>query len=125
MQKGELRKAEEEVELLEAASPNESNTILQRGCLSALKGDRAGAERAIGTLSRKFKTGARLDSDIGYIKFFLGDIDGFFAGMFRAVESHVFNPLDYRYSPLFENARKDPRYREVLLKNGLDPEIKE
>jgi TolB-like protein/tetratricopeptide (TPR) repeat protein len=125
MQKGDLHNAEEEVKALEAAAPDESHTILQRGCLSALKGDSKAAEATIETLRRKFKQGARIDNDIGYIRFFLGDLDAYFAAMFRAVETHIFNPLDFRYSPLFERARRDPRYREVLTKNRLDPDVKE
>jgi len=125
MQKRDLRSAEEEVKALEAAAPDDSKTILQRGCLSALKEDTKAAEEAIETLRRKFRQGARTDSDIGYIRFFLGDLDAYFAAMFRAVESHVFNPLDFRYSPLFGRARSDPRYREVLLKNGLDSDVEE
>ncbi len=61
----------------------------------------------------------------GFIRYFLGDMDAFFAAMFRDVENHALNPLMLRYSPLLEKARQDPRYREVMTKGGLDPELKE
>ncbi|MDG6934664.1 MAG: hypothetical protein JRN68_08190 [Nitrososphaerota archaeon] len=125
LSKGNLVSAEEKLEQIEALAPGEFNTIFSRGELCALKGDRAGAQEVIELLEGKFRGGGSTDRSIGYIKYFLGDLDGFFAAMFRAVDEHVLDPLQMRYSPLFERARKDPRFQELLKKNGLDPDIKE
>jgi len=55
----------------------------------------------------------------------LHDTDAFFAAMFRAVENHALNPLMLRYSASIEKAWQDPRYREVMTKDGLVPDLKE
>lgn len=123
--KHDVEKAEEQVRSLETMVPADTSTILSRACLLALKGDTKGAEKSIERLRREFPGSETLERSIGYVRYCLGDFDGFFAAMFRAVENHVFDPVQLRYSPLFEDARQDPRYREVLIKTGLDPEVKE
>ena len=124
--KNNVNRAEEQVELLESLAPADSSTILYRGLLLAMKGDAKGAEKIIEKLQREFQGGEKiLERNIGYIRFVLGDMDAFFSAMFHAVENHVFDPAQIRYSPLFQRAREDPRYRELLLKNGLDPDLRE
>ncbi len=123
--KREYEKAEEKVRSLEMRSPEDILTIALRGYLEALKGNREGAERVVETLHSKYGTGVGANQLTGFIRYFLGDMDAFFAAMFRDVENHALNPLTLRYSPLFEKARQDPRYREVMIKGGLDPDLKE
>src|SRR5579875_508098 len=117
--------ADREIRLLEALAPDEAATIVERGISLAARGDSGGASNLIEKLEKRFKGGPGTDRNIGYIKYFLGDMDAFFAAMFRSVEEHVFNPIKIRYSPLFEKARQDARYSQLLRKNGLDPELKE
>lgn len=117
--------AEGEIKELHEMAPSETTTIVCEGMLSALRGNLQEAQMAISTLERRFKGGAVTERNIGYIRYCLGDMDAYFAAMLRAVDDHVFDPDRYRYSPLFERARNDPRYPEVLRRNGLDPEIKE
>jgi hypothetical protein len=117
--------ADREIRLLEALAPDETATIVTRAMNLAAAGNTEGASNLIQKLEQRFKGGATTDRNIGIIKYFLGDMDAFFAAMFRSVEEHVFNPIDIRYSPLFENARQDARYSQLLRKNGLDPELKE
>ena len=124
MSKQDYGKAEEEVRALEKLAPSDFRTICMRGFLQAMSGDRQGVEKTIERLGT-FKRGATYDRNIGYIKYMSGDMDGFFEAMFRAVEAHVLDPFRMRYSPRFEKARQDPRYRKVLEKNGLDPDLKE
>ncbi|MHB1909375.1 MAG: hypothetical protein ACYCQJ_10975 [Nitrososphaerales archaeon] len=76
-------------------------------------------------MERKFKAGATFERTLGYIKYLQGDMDGFFEEMFRAVEEHVLDPFRMRYSPTFAKAREDPRYRKLLERNGIDPDLKE
>jgi hypothetical protein len=45
---------------------------------------------------------------IAIIKYFLGDVDEFFTFVEQASREHVLDPAILRYSPMFENARKDP-----------------
>jgi len=123
--KGNYEKAEETIRSLEMDSPEEIWTKSLRGYLEALKGNREGAERVIETLHRKYGTSVGANQLTGFIKYFLGDIDAFFAAMFRDVENRALNPLMLRYSPLLEKARQDPRYHEVMTKDGLDPDLKE
>ena len=123
--KNYIDRAEEQVELLERSAPADSSTILLRGCLLAMKGDKKGAEKAIERLQQDFQRGTTTDRNIGYVMYCLGDMDAFFAAMFRAAENHVLDPTQLRYSPLFNKARQDPRYRELMIRNGLDPNSKE
>ncbi len=123
--KADYQAAEKEIEFMERSRPEDIIVIVMRGYLSALTGDRKKAEETITILNQKFKGKATAHRFVGNMKYFLGDTDGYFDAMFKCVETHVFNPMVFRYSPLFERARKDPRYRQVLIKNGLDPDLKE
>jgi adenylate cyclase len=125
LSKGAYEKAEETIESLERDSPEDMRTVTLRGYLAALRGDRMVAEKTIMRLEEKFKSGPTVNTSIGCIRYFMGDMDAFFEAMFRDVENHTLNPNMLRYSPLFEKARQDPRYPRVMLKNGLDPELKE
>jgi TolB-like protein/Tfp pilus assembly protein PilF len=119
LNKGELQKAENEIVSLEFHYPDNFNVLMLRGYLSALKGDRQEAERIMEKLRRNFAGGATLERNIGYIKYYLGDLDGFYDSMMRAAEEHVLDPSVLRYCPLFEKARRDPRFRQVLLKSKI------
>jgi TolB-like protein/tetratricopeptide (TPR) repeat protein len=125
LSKGNYEEAEQTIESLERDFPEDLRTVALRGYLAALRGDNMVAEKTIMRLEEKFKGGATVNTVIGSIRYFMGNMDAFFAAMFRDVESHSLNPFFLRYSPLFEKARQDPRYREVMIKNGLDPELKE
>lgn len=123
--KGNYDEAEEAVKSLERDFPEEIATITLRGYLTALRGDRDGAEKIIERLDEKFPKGPNVNSVVGFIRYHMGDMDAFFAAMFRDVENHTLNPVILSYSPLFDRARQDPRYRQVMVKNGLDPVLKE
>lgn len=82
-------------------------------------------QKIIRKLDHDFSGGATLDRTIGYFAYMFGDMDGFFGAMSRAVEEHVFDPFRMRYSPIFENVRRDSRYRELMRKYGVDPVLKE
>jgi adenylate cyclase len=123
--RGEYKEAEDVCSQLERDFPNEAAIQAFRGYLQALQGDSSGAQETMRKLREVFGVGAPVEQHIANIKYFLGDLDGYFASMFRVVETHVLDPVDIRYSPLFEGARRDPRYREVMVKNGLDPDLKE
>jgi len=126
LSKNDVKNAEEQIRLLEPLATADSATILLRGLLLAMKGDVKGAEKIVERLQREFQGGKEiLDRNIGYVRYLLGDTDAFFAAMLNAVENHVFDPIQLRYSPLFKQARQDPRYRELLVRDGLDPDVEE
>jgi adenylate cyclase len=123
--KSDYQKAEEEVREMELLSPRDFSTLCFRGYLTALKGDSEGTNKIIEMLEKNFKGGATLERNIGYMRYFLGDMDAFFNAMFRCAENRVLDPLTLRYAPLLEKARRDPRYPELLKKVGLGSELKE
>jgi hypothetical protein len=59
---------------------------------------------------------------VGYVYYLLGDLDKAFTWLGKAVEQHSLIPHNLRYSPLLAGLRKDPRYRQLLIANGLKPE---
>jgi Adenylate and Guanylate cyclase catalytic domain len=91
----------------------------------ALKGDTEKMEQAVQQLKRDFSGGAVLIRHLGIIRYYVGDMDGFFAAMEQSAREHVLDPLILRYSPLFESGRKDPRYSSILVISNLEPDIKE
>jgi len=123
--KGDYTAAEKEQALLEGRYPNDFRVVSARAKLAALRSDRETAEKTVEQLKRDFSGGATLSRHIAIVKYYLGDTDGFFQLMEQAAREHVLDPALLRYSPLFENARKDPRYREVMIISNLDPELKE
>jgi adenylate cyclase len=125
LSKQDLRNFEEEIRILENLAPSDFRTISFRAYLQALQKDAQGLEKTTEKLTKLFKGGATFDRHIGYLHYMEGDMDAFFEAMFRAVETHVLDPFRMRYSSLFEKARRDPRYRRVFEKTGLDPDLKE
>jgi adenylate cyclase len=123
--KKQLDEAEKEISELEMISPSDFNSISFRGYILAARGNKEATQEVIRKLDSSFKDGATLDRTIGYLGYFFGDMNGFFYYMFRAVDQHVIDSIRLRYSPIFDKARKDPRYRDLLDKNGLDPDLKE
>ena len=123
--KRDYEKAELEVSEMESLSPGDYNSLCYRGYVNALKGDLEGTKKVINMLERTFKGGATLERNIGYMKYFLGDMDGFYEAMFRGAEARVLDPITLRYSPYFQKARLDTRYSDLMKRVGLDPELKE
>ncbi len=123
--KRDYERAQEEIRALEETAPSDFRTLSFRALLQAMTGDRQGAEETLVRLGGTFARGALLDRTSGYVKFLLGDMDGFFEAMFRAAEAHILDPFRMRYSPIFQGARGDPRYRQLFERLGLDPELRE
>ncbi len=123
--KKEFDQADTEIKELEVLSPSDFHTLSFRGFFFAMKKDKDRIQKIIRQLDHDFSGGATLDRTIGYFAYMFGDMGGLFGAMSRAVEGHVFDPFRMRYSPIFESARRDPRYRELMKKHGIDPDLKE
>ena len=112
--KGDLDAAEAVIQKLEQFSPESEWAHLNRGYLSALRGDRATALEMIRKLDATHEPGWSRSSSAGYIYLALGDLDRFFEYMFTAVRDHTLQVTRVKYSPLLTEARKDPRYQQLL-----------
>jgi TolB-like protein/Flp pilus assembly protein TadD len=120
--KGDYAKAEEVVKELERLGPTLNPTYLNRGYLSALTGDIKTAHEMITKLDPG--KGEGNVNFAGFIYYALGDMGRFFECELRAAEGHALQSAVFRLSPLFEKARGDPRFGEVLRRVGLAYEPK-
>jgi adenylate cyclase len=123
--KGDYESASKELAWLEDHYPDDFRVISQRGRFAAIARNLEQAEQSIQKLEKNFAGGATLVRHVGIIRYYMGDIDAFFSAMFQSASEHVLEPFILRYSPLFEKARKDPRYREILAMANLDSDLKE
>ncbi len=120
MLNGDLVQAEGYVRELERLAPKSDFALLTRGFLAARRGDRVTAMEAIAKLQATFGEGYARLSSVGFIYLALGDVDRFFEQMFNAARSHTLQISRLRFSPLFAEARRDPRFLE-LLAQGSQP----
>jgi len=112
--KGDLEKAGVMIKEMERINPTNEATYLNRGYLAALKGDRETATNMIAKLDATHEPGWSLSSSAGYIYLALGDVDRFFQYMFTAARDHTLQFMNFRYSPLLDQIRKDSRYQQIL-----------
>ena len=117
--RGELDLSQKEVAALEGIEPSWEFTLLCKGYLAGLKGDRATAEATISSLEVTHRRGFARSSLAGFIYYALGDLDTFYAYMRASAEDHTLRAADLLYSPLFANARKDPRLLAIIESTGL------
>ena len=115
--KGDYAGAEGAVKELERIGPTLIPTYLDRGCLAALTRDVKTAHEMITKLDPEKGVGAL--SYAGFVYHALGDMDMFFEYMFKAADGHVLDASEIRLSPLYDRARKDPRFVEVLRRGGV------
>jgi adenylate cyclase len=112
--KGDLEKAGAMVKEMERIGPTHRATYLERGYLAALKGDKATAMEMIAKLDATREQGWVTSPYAGYIYLALGETDKFFDYMFAAVKTHTLPVTALLFSPLFAEARKDPRFEQVV-----------
>jgi adenylate cyclase len=121
---GRPQKAAEYLEKLEKLSPGQVGVLGDRGVLAALSGDKAKALKIIDQLKTSFEMTSTMPDHVAYIYYALDDLDGAFEWLGKAVENHSLIPHNIRFSPLFASLRKDARFKQLLVKNGLNPENK-
>ena len=113
--KGDLQKAEEFRAKVERLEPNSRWNVWMKGFIAARMGDKLAALNAIEKMEAK-GTGVSVDAVVSYVRYALGDLDGFFDGINRALAKHE-APSLVLYSPLFAEARADPRFQAYLEKS--------
>ena len=112
--KGDLARAEASVRVLEQVRPSSPWAIMYRGLLSVRQGDPASARRAIERLQERAQQGEMVVFFIGFLQYALGEVDQFIASMEEALRLKVLPLLELLYSPLYAEARKDPRLLELF-----------
>jgi tetratricopeptide (TPR) repeat protein len=112
---GDIAKARELHAKFEKLQPTHPWVTYMGGFIEALAGEREKALEAVrkiddanwGSVSYAYKA---------YIYSALGDMDGYFENMDRALEEHTIVPTIVMYSPLLAKAREDQRYQELVDK---------
>ena len=112
--KRDYERAAKAIAELEKIEPSSPWTMTWAGYLAAAQGDKNTAALIISRLQKVAKGGTATASLVGFIHYALGDEDAFFESMKRASEIHALPVVLLRFSPLFENARKDPRIRNLF-----------
>ncbi|MGP8076483.1 MAG: adenylate/guanylate cyclase domain-containing protein [Thermoplasmata archaeon] len=118
MLKGDFAQAELMVKELERLEPSSDLTLLCRGWLAAVTGDRPTAMKMIERLQETSREGYARQSSIGFVFYALGDLDRFFEVVFATAKAHTMQAARLRMSPLFAGARRDPRFVELMSTYG-------
>jgi adenylate cyclase len=113
LSKSDFEKAKEFYAKAEKLEPTNPRVIWQGGIIAALEGDKENALLAIKKIEDA-KIGPLGFNYIGYIYHALGDFDSFFEYMNKALEARAILSLFLMYSPVFDRARVDPRYFELM-----------
>ena len=113
--KGEIAKAKEWYSKAEMIEPTNSWVRWMRGFISALEGDKAGAQRAIKEIEERW-LGATNLNDIAFVYYALGDLDSYFEYIAKATDQHTMRYRYVIYNPLFAKSREDPRYQDIMDK---------
>jgi adenylate cyclase len=117
--KGDGKQAAACIAMLEKLRPQAPRTLMWAGYKAALDGRKAQATEMLKTLEQTSKKGAVTVTETGVVWFALGNRDAFFDCMFQALKIHALSAVLLRYSPLFKEARSDPRFRDLFSKLGV------
>ncbi len=112
--KGDYSRADEAIAELERLGPGRVWTLMYRGFLAARTGNEETARKMIGLLQKKAEGGELAVFFVGFVRFALGEMDGFVECMEEAFELHILPQLELMYSPLFATARNDPRIVDLM-----------
>jgi len=113
LNKGDIAKARELHAKVEQLRPSSPWITYMGGFIDATAGDREKALQAIKKIEAR-KLGPVGYNYLAYIYFALGDVDGYFENMNRALREHVMFVNFVMYSPLLAKAREDSRYGELI-----------
>ena len=113
--KGDIEKAKEFHAKAEKLEPTRPWVMWVRGVIAAREGNRETALLMI-KMIEDAKMGPISFNYIAYVYYALGDLDSFFELMNKVIETHALIPLFLMHSPLFAQARIDPRYSVLVRK---------
>ena len=113
--KGDIERAKEYYSKAASLEPTNRWVLWMKGFIAARTGDKSGALAAIKDIEAQW-LGATNLNDIAFVYYALGDLDSYFAYVDRATNQHTLRYAYVMYSPLFAEARKDPRYQSFLAK---------
>ncbi len=114
--RGDLARAAESVAELESVRPQSPWTLLYRGLLAIRQGDPEVARRSIERLRERRTQGDMVEFFIGFLEFGLGDTEAFVASMEEANRHGALPLLELLYSPLYVQARADPRIAGLITR---------
>ena len=117
IQKGDMAKAREYVEVGLRANPEAPVLIIDKGILYALAHRRGDAEGQLRRIESSDMESVRLNGQV-WIRSVLGDLDQAFEALMRQADTHSWYSL-MGTEPLFEGLRKDPRFAEFCNRVGL------
>ena len=116
MQTGDFEKATVALDEAGELETSEFSLKVMKGALLAMKGRRTEAETVLAGFADD--SAVKLLNATVAIRSSLGDLDEAFDALFKLAEMHAWNSFT-SVDPLFGNLRKDPRFKEFLLKVGL------
>lgn len=111
-------------ETVEAGMKIEQENIhsqISQGILFSMTGDKENAKRILSNLLNAKDESNRLNAAL-YIGAALGDLDQAFRALSRLAETHAW-PFNVRVYPLFEDLRKDTRFKEFCSKVGIPGDL--
>ncbi len=111
---GDYAAAAQGVRAMERARPGNLWMVAYRGILEARTGDLEGVRRDLELLEAHAASGGPARFFVGFVRFALGDLDGFFAALEEAFREHQLPFLEVLYSPLYASARDDPRRADLI-----------
>lgn len=113
----DFQSAKEILEVGMKIEPENIQSQISRGILFALTGDKESANHVLSNLMNARDESNRLYAALG-IGAALGDLDVAFRALMRLAETHAW-PFDIRVFPLFEDMRKDSRFKEFCSRVGI------
>ncbi len=116
--KGNLDEAERAIREMQAVRPESPWTYLYAGMLAIRRGDPAAAREMIRTLEERRQRGEMVVFFIGFLHYALGEMDAFVDCLEEAFRHNVLPLLELLYSPLYADARKDPRVQDILRRQA-------
>jgi adenylate cyclase len=102
-----------------AINPREILLQIYQGVFYAITGRRKEAQESLQEIRRDTIEANRLWGEV-FIQAALGNLDEAFKALWRQAETHSWYYL-IKYTPLFKELRKDPRFLEFCTKVGIPP----
>ncbi len=119
MTKNDFARANEYLEKFRLAGADKIFVMALEATLLARKGEKAKALELISWIEKMSGNASFNSGTIGEIYYLLGDMDKFFEYMNRAMDVHALPLGDIVNSPIYENARRDPRMQKLFERLDL------